>query len=69
MTINERIKQLRLETTMNGLQVSRMLGINATVLHNIEKGRNLPGADMIVKLCKFYNVSADYLLGLKKEKN
>ena len=44
MSINERIKTLREEKGLNGLKASQALGINATVLHHIEKGRNLPSA-------------------------
>ena len=69
MSINEKIKTLRLERGLNGLKTSKALGIQATVLHNIEKGRNLPSAEMIIKLCNFFNVSSDWLLGLKEERN
>lgn len=69
MSINEKIKTLRLERGLNGLKTSQALGIQATVLHNIEKGRNLPSAEMIIKLCNFFNVSSDWLLGLKEERN
>ena len=69
MSINERIRSLREEKGLNGLKTSQALGINATVLHNIEKGRNLPSAEMIIKICNLFNVSADWLLGLKEERN
>lgn len=69
MSINEKIRFLREEKGLNGLKTSQALGINATVLHNIEKGRNNPSMDMIVKICNFFNVSADWLLGLKEERN
>ena len=69
MSINERIKTLREEKGLNGLKASQALGINATVLHHIEKGRNLPSAEMIIKICNLFNVSVDWLLGLKEERN
>lgn len=69
MTVNQRIKSLREEKGLNGLKASQALGINPTVLHNIEKGRNNPSMEMIIKLCKYFNVSADWLIGLKEERN
>ncbi len=69
MTINEKVKLLREEMGLNGLTTSRLIGINPNVLRFIEVGRNKPSADLIVKICKFFNVSADWLLGLKEERN
>lgn len=69
MSINEKITLLRTERGLNGLKCCSELGINATVLHHIEKGRNLPSAELIIKICKYFNVSSDWLLGLKNERN
>ena len=69
MSINEKIKLLRTEKGLNGLQTSKLLGINPTALFYIENNRNKPGADLIIKICKLFEVSSDWLLGLKEERN
>ena len=69
MSINEKIVQLRKERGLNTLQTSNALGIGNSALYYIEKGRNLPSAELIIKLCNFFNVSSDWLLGLKEERN
>lgn len=69
MSVNEKIRFLREEKGLNGLKTSQALGISATVLYHIENGRNNPSMNMIIKICNFFNVSADWLLGLKEERN
>ena len=69
MSITEKIILLKNEKGLNTLQLSNDLGINNTTIYYIEKGRNLPSAELIVKICKYFNVSSDWLLGLKEERN
>ena len=69
MSINEKIILLRKENGLNTLQLSNALGIGNSAMYHIEKGRNLPSAEMIIKICNFFNVSSDWLLGLKEERN
>lgn len=69
MSINEKIIQLRKEKGLNTLQTSNALGIGNSALYYIEKGRNLPSAELIIKICNFFKVSSDWLLGLKEERN
>lgn len=69
MSINERITILKNEKGLNTLQMSNALGVGNSAMYHIEKGRNLPSAEMIIKICNLFNVSADWLLGLKEERN
>ena len=41
-----------------------MLGISESNITNRKKGENLSSVDILFKLCKIFDVSADYLLGL-----
>lgn len=69
MSINERITMLKKENGLNTLQMSNALGVGNSTMYHIEKGRNLPSAEIIIKICNLFNVSADWLLGLKEDRN
>ena len=69
MSINEKITMLKEEKGLNTLQMSNALGVGNSAMYHIEKGRNLPSAELIIKICNYFNVSSDWLLGLKEERN
>lgn len=70
LTIQERLKDLRVERGLTLEQLERQTGISKSALGNYE---NEDYKDIthtsIVTLAKFYGVSADYLLGLTETKN
>ena len=45
-------------------QLAGKLGISEGNITNWKKGENLPSVEILFKLCKIFDVSADYLLGL-----
>lgn len=61
----KRLKGLRAEKGITLIQLSQQTGISKSALSNYELGVQIPSAQVIVILSKFFNVSADYLLGLK----
>ena len=62
MTIN-RIRDLRDDADLTQAEVAEILGTSQRVYSRYECGqRDLP-LRHLVALCKFYNVSADYILG------
>ncbi len=61
---NDRIRDLREERKMTQQQVSEVLGIRQQVYSKYELGvRSLP-LEHLIKLCKYYGASADWILGL-----
>lgn len=63
ITIAERIRCLREEEDLNQTQIATLLNTSQTVYSRYERNeRNLP-TDYLITLCKFYNVTADYILG------
>ena len=48
-------------------QVSDELGLERTRYLKWEHGDAQPSLDMLVRLCRLFSVSADYLLGLDDE--
>ena len=67
MTIAESLKRFRAELRLSQKDVADVLGIMTQAYSRYETGRYTPRADDIAKLAKFYDVTADYLLGLSDE--
>ena len=61
----ERLKELRLEKKLTQKQLAILLCTNNSSVCDWECGRSEPNIDVVINLCKHFNVSADYLLGLK----
>ena len=60
--IGVRMKELRGE--MSQRQAAALVGIKPQNWNVYENGQSLPGAQIVIKLCDCFNVSADWLLGL-----
>ena len=58
-----RLRDLREDRDLRQVDVSEAVGIDQRTLSNYETGKTNPDSFAIIKLCDFYNVSADYLLG------
>lgn len=63
---NEKMKELRETRQITQATIAEVLQITKQQYHLYESGkRELPIKHLIV-LCKYYGVSADYILGLEK---
>ena len=60
----QRIRELRLERELTQSQLAKELNVTQKSISKYETEFLDLSTDMIVALCKFFNVSADYLLGL-----
>lgn len=63
---SERLKELRDFTNPHLTQeeVGTRTGMSQRKISRLEKGDIKPTPEEIVTLCKFYKVSADYILGI-----
>ncbi len=59
----ERLKELRTEKGLTLKQLAFELSMNMQTYSNYEKGTRQPPIDFLIKVCNFYNISADYLIG------
>lgn len=59
------LRDLREDRDLTQLQVAEYLGTSQTMYARYERGANELPLRHLIKLCEFYNVSADYILGLK----
>lgn len=62
-TFLEKLKGLREDNDLTQNQIAEVLGTSQTMYARYERGANEMPIRHLVTLCKFYNVSADYLLG------
>ena len=67
-TYVKRIRDLREDADLTQSQIAEYLGTSQTMYARYERGANEIPVRHIIKLCKFYNVSADYILGITDEK-
>ena len=65
MRFCERLKSVRLENGMTQKDVYEKLGVSPNGYASYEQGRTEPNIDTIIKLCKIFDVSADYFLGIE----
>lgn len=63
-----RIRNLREDHDKTQQQIAEVLGTSQTMYSRYERGVNEMPIRLLVELCKYYNVSADYLLGLTEQK-
>lgn len=63
----ERLKELRKKTGKTQKEISLMCGLSESTYGTYEQTKYLPDADTIVRLANYYNVSADYLLGISND--
>lgn len=59
-----KIRDLREDRDKTQADVANYLGIKQTVYSRYETGRSQMSIRMLIELCKYYHVSADYILGL-----
>lgn len=64
MNYRERIKNVREDRDLTQTQIGKILNKSQQGYNHIEMGRAELKIDDLVLLCKYYNLSADYLIGL-----
>lgn len=62
----DRLKSLRICAEMTQKEVSAALGLTRNAYGNYENGIREPSLETLIKICKLFKVSADYLLGLEE---
>ena len=65
--VDQRIKILRKLSKFTQKQVAKDIGLSERAYQDLEYGTFKPNYENIIKLCRYFNVSADYLLGLSDE--
>lgn len=64
----ERMRNLREDRDLTQAELGKVLNKSQQGYNHIEAGRAELKIDDLVKLCKFYDLSADYIIGLTNKK-
>ena len=64
----QRIRNIREDSDLTQTQLGQLLNKSQQGYNHIETGRAELKIEDLIKLCKFYNLSADYLIGLTDKK-
>lgn len=68
MTYRERMRNLREDRDLKQREVAAIINRSQQGYSHIEEGRAELKIDDMIKLCKFYNVTADYFVGMSDKK-
>ena len=61
----KRLRDLREDNDKTQQEIADVLGTSQTMYARYERGANELPIRHLIRLCKYYHVSADYRLGLK----
>lgn len=64
----QRMRDIREDRDLTQAELGKLLNKSQQGYNHIEAGRAELKIDDLIKLCKFYNLSADYLIGLTDKK-
>ena len=67
MKMYKRIRDLREDNDLNQTEVAKKLNVSQSTYSRYENGQLDIPSGILIALSKLYNVSVDYLLGLKNE--
>ena len=63
----KRIRDLREDHDKTQKEIADILGTSQTMYARYERGANELPIHHLITLCKYYNVSSDYILGLSNK--
>ena len=61
----QRIKELRIENNYNQGELAKLCNVKQSCVSKWERGETLPDVEIIITLAQLFNVSTDYLIGVK----
>lgn len=66
LTLGEKIRLLREDKELNQTELGNAVNMTQRKISYLENDKYEPSMEDIKALCRFFNVSADYLLGFPK---
>ena len=64
MDYRERLRNIREDRDLTQAEIGRLLNKSQQGYNHIESGRAELKIDDLITLCRFYDLSADYIIGL-----
>ena len=68
MDYRQRFRDLRIDNDLKQEDIARICGVSDATVGHWENGRRDMRIDCIIKLCRYYGVSSDYIFGLSDKK-
>lgn len=62
--IGERLAEIRKDHNDTQADLARKLTVSLSTVRSWEQEKSAPSHDMLVAICRLYQISSDYLLGL-----
>lgn len=69
MDYRERLRNIREDYDLTQAEIGKLLNKSQQGYNHIETGRAELKIEDLAKLCRYYNVSADYIIGLIRNPN
>lgn len=66
MEYNERLKLIRTGKDITQEQIGKAIGISIQQYGKYKNGTHLMPIPYLIEICRYLNISADYILGLPK---
>ena len=63
-----RLKSLRLKKGLTQSQLAKKLELTRSSISYYEKNAVYPSIEILIKICRYFDVSADFLIGLSNDK-
>lgn len=63
----ERLKELRLEKGLSTTALGKILNVSNSTISRWESGIIIPSIEHLYNIAKYFDVSADYLIGIINE--
>ncbi len=67
MDYRERLRDIREDRDLTQTEIGIILNKSQQGYNHIENGRTELKIEDLIKLCRFYNLSADYIIGLSNK--
>ena len=61
-----KLKDMRINKHLSQEQLAKRIGITKSMVSAYETSMRMPSYEVLIKIALFFNVSLDYLLGLKE---
>ena len=68
MDYRQKLKFLRLERNLKQIDIAKVCNVSDATVGHWETMKRDVSIDCLIKLCRFYNVSADYILDITDTK-
>lgn len=59
----DKLRYLRQQRSMSQKELGQALGVSTSTIGMYEQGRRQPDNQMLMKICSYFAVTADYLIG------